>query len=292
MSNPFSPSRAALLAAFALLQAWPMLAVAQSPPGGPEQERQALVQALQKRFPGTTPNDWAGGAEGLAYRRGGVVEAIPFNAENSTNAADILAIGHKAWERKFRNGKSLAQCFPNGGKRAAAAYPQFDPKSRQVVTLEAAIDRCLVLHGEPALGNRDPSAMAPVVAYLRSLSDGQKLSVRAAAGPAQDALASGRALFRRRMGQQNYACASCHVRYAGENFGAKVLSPVVGQAAAWPRVEPGSRVRTLQMQFQACMKRTGAEPFPLGSDDLNNLEYYVSFLSNGVTLRPMGVHRD
>ena len=67
----------------------------------PEQQRQALIQALQKRFPGTSPADWVLGAENPSA----AVQAIPLNADNATNSADILAIGKKAWDRKFKNGK-------------------------------------------------------------------------------------------------------------------------------------------------------------------------------------------
>ena len=103
-----------------LLLAAPIFA---APPGlptyTPEQERQAMIQALQKRLPGTGPADWSNG--GAAYEP--TVTAVPLNADNATNLADILAIGKKRWQQKFSNGKTLANCFPNGGRRVAASYP-------------------------------------------------------------------------------------------------------------------------------------------------------------------------
>lgn len=264
----------------------PLSSRAQSAPT-PDQQRQALIQVLQKRLPGSTPNDWVLGANNPAT----AVQAIPLNADNATNSADILAIGKKAWDRKFRNGKSLANCFPNAGKRVSATYPQFEPKARQVVTVEMAINRCLTLHGEAEIEAANSVVMGPLSAHFKSLSDGQRLMVRVATSQAREKFDAGRALFQRRIGQQDVACASCHVQNAGNIFGQQGLSAVVGQAVTWPRIQPGGQVLTLQMQFQRCMLRSGAEPFALGSEELNNLEYFHAFISNGLPTRTLAVQR-
>ncbi len=257
----------------------------------PEQDRQAIVQAIQQRYPGTSPVDWVIGAEGLTVTPGSIVTAIPFDSDNATNSADILAIGRKIWERKFKNGKSMAACFPNVGKRVAATYPQFDAKTRQVVTLEVAINRCLQLHREPEIDYANHAVIGPLTAYLRSLSDGQKLAVRIGSAAARDRYDAGKSLYQRRIGQLDYACASCHVQHAGGLYGQVGLSPAIGQAANWPRLEPGGKVRTLHMQFQNCMLRTRAEPFAPGSDEYNNLEYFLTFLSNGLPIRTLATQR-
>ncbi|MBL8512295.1 MAG: sulfur oxidation c-type cytochrome SoxA [Betaproteobacteria bacterium] len=259
----------------------PLIAAAEATP---EEERSALIQVLQKRLPGTSPSDWVLGTGSIARE----IQAIPLNADNATNSADILAIGKKRWERKFANGKSLAACFPNGGKRVATTYPQFDTKLKQVVTFEMAINRCLALHGEPEIGMNDVATLGPLAAYARSLSSGQKLTIRVATQPARDKYAAGKRLFHQRIGRQNFACASCHIQYAGTVYTQEGrsynLSPAIGQAANWPRLEPGGQVRTLQRQFQRCMQKSGAAPFGLGSAEFNNLEYYLTFLSNGLPL--------
>ena len=263
----------------------PLISRGQTPPT-PDQQRQSLVLTLQKRMPGTNPADWVQGANPSM-----VVQAIPLNTDNATNSADILAIGRKAWDRKFKTGKSLAICFPNAGKRVAATYPQFDVKARQVVTVEMAINRCLALHGEPEIAATNVALMGPLSAYFKSLSDGQRLTVRVGSLQAREKYDAGLAMFQRRIGQQDAACASCHVQNAGNVYQKQGLSAVIGQAVTWPRLEPGGRVLGLQAQFQRCMQRSGAEPFPLGSEELNNLEYFHAFMSNGLMMRTLAVQR-
>jgi sulfur-oxidizing protein SoxA len=40
------------------------------------------------------------------------------------------------------------------------------------------------------------------------------------------------------------------------------------------------------------MKKAGAEPFLLGSEEFNNLEYFHAYVSNGLPIRPLVVQRD
>jgi L-cysteine S-thiosulfotransferase len=253
----------------------------------PEQQRLTLIQALQQRLPGTNPADWVQGADGPA----GAVQVISLNADNATNAADILAIGKKIWDRKFKDGKSLASCFPNAGKRVAASYPQFDTKTRQVITVEMAINRCFALHFEPEIEFTSANVMGPLSAYFKGLSDGQRLMVRVGNAQAREKFESGLALYQRRIGQKDFACASCHVLNAGGLHEGHGLSAAVGQAVTWPRLQPGGRVLSLQTQFQQCMQKSGAEPFVTGSEEFNNLEYFLAFISNGLTLRVLAVQR-
>ncbi len=259
----------------------------------PELERTALIKLLQKRLPGSGPADWTAG---MAANVAGV-NVMPLSPEYSTNFADVLAIGKKMWDRPFANGKSLAKCFANGGKGLATAYPQYDAKAQRLITLEMALNDCRVAQGEKEIAPANTGVMGPLLAYARNLSTGQKLNIRVTGAPALDQYEAGKALFQRRMGDMAYACASCHVLHAGSIYvegagGAegevrRVLPPAVGAAAAWPRVQPGGTVRTLQMQFQTCMLRTGASPFPLGSEAMNALEYYLVQLSHGLTISPL-----
>lgn len=251
----------------------------------PERDRASLIGGLQKRFPGIPVDEWSHG--GASFAPGVLV--TPLGGNNATNVNDILAIGKKTWERKFRNGKSLAACFANGGQRVAATYPQVDAKSYTVVTLEMSINACLKLHSEPSFSMHDSLTMGAVSAYFRSLSIGQKLNVRVNGSAAALQYSEGRQWFSKRLGDKDLACASCHVLQAGqirvENGKSVGLSPAIGQVLSWPRVEPGGSVRTLHHQFQRCMERVGAVPFVVGSTEFGQLEYFLSAVSSGLTVR-------
>jgi L-cysteine S-thiosulfotransferase len=266
-----------------------------------EQVRLSIVRVLQKKISDTNSSALQEVDELSIPGNDGVAQAIPFNRENETNSADVLAIGKKMWQKKFKGGKSFSNCFANGGKRVAATYPQFDPNEQQVVTLEMALNRCLALHGEPEIAAGNTVAISPLLVYVRSLSEGVRISIRVPSEAALEKFVAGKTLFARRIGQANFACASCHLAQAGQRFGISPdngtrarfinLSPVTNHATSWPKLEPGGTLRTLQMQFQHCMRRSGAEAFDIGADDLNNLEYFYTYLSNGLPIRTLTVHR-
>ncbi|MEP7262212.1 MAG: sulfur oxidation c-type cytochrome SoxA, partial [Usitatibacter sp.] len=152
-----------------------------------------------------------------------------------------------------------------------------------VITLEMAINQCLKAHKEALYDPIDPATMGRVVAYLRSLSDGRKVAVRIPAA-AEARFEQGRRLYFSRMGQRNYACASCHLQSAGKHYGEVPLSAVVGQATHWPVIRDGKAV-TLQARMRECLEVMGAAPFPAGSEELNHLEYFLTYLSNDLPIK-------
>jgi L-cysteine S-thiosulfotransferase len=257
----------------------------------PEQDRAHLISILQKRFPALAIDDWSQGSSAITPG----VAVTPLGGANATNVNDILAIGQKQWSQKFQNGKSLASCFPNSPTSTTSArnkatnniattYPQFDATTGMVISLEMAVQQCFSANNEVAPTNS--MQFDALIAYIRSLAVGQKLNVRLTSPAAIERYQAGRAWFSRRIGEKDKACASCHVLQAGETVDGVVYSPAVGQVLAWPRIEPGGTVRRLHQQFQRCMQRVGAEPFALSSPVFNDLEYFLSSISNGLTIRP------
>ena len=258
------------LALAALIPAAPCFASAES-------VRSAITARLQQLQPGVAVSSYPLGAAAFD-------EALREQAEApAAGAPQVVAAGRKIWARKFRNGRSLASCFPNGGRRVAAAYPQYDSRLKRLITLEMAINQCLKTHKEPLIEHGDPATMGAVTAYLRTLSNRRKMAVRVPARAAPR-FEDGRRLYFTRMGQRNYACASCHIAGAGKRFGETPLSAAVGQATHWPVIRDGAPV-TLHMRMRECLELMGAAPFPAGSEELNQIEYFLSYLSNGLPLR-------
>ena len=222
------------------------------------------------RFLGSLPDGEPGYAE-------------PATSSDESAVRNAMERGRALWTRKFKDKRSLSGCFPNGGRRAAAVYPQYDARVKRVVTLEMAINQCLKVHHEALLDPLEPD-MAAIVTYARSLGRGQKLNVRVPAA-AQARFDEGKRLYFTRMGQRNFACASCHAQAAGKRYGAIILPPAKGLVANSAAAADG-KVLTLQARMRQCLERMGAAPFPAGSDELNHLEYYVAQQSNGMPLEP------
>ena len=269
------------LAAFALA----LCVCAPALAAAPDVVRSEIAATLRERMPQLAPQEYVLGAAALDADLRRAVE------ENAAASAPTVAAGQALWTRKFKNGRTLSGCFPNGGRRVAAAYPQFDPRLKRVITLEMAINQCLKAHGESLYEHGDPATMGAVMAYLRSLSNGQKVAVRVPPA-AEERFEQGRRLYVSRLGQRNYACASCHVRGAGKRYEDTPISPAIGQATHWPVIRNGQAI-TLQERMRECLELMGAAPFPAGSEELNNLEYFLTYLSNGLPMaanpwRPAG----
>jgi len=270
----FPDARLPLLLVLVLAGPLPALASA-------EGVRNDIVSGLREQFPALAPADLAAGSAAFDPVRGAEAE----RNRPAPGAAEAIEAGRRIWTRKFPDRRSLAGCFPNGGRRIAASYPQYDTRLKRVVTLETAINQCLKTHGQPLLEAGDPDTMGVVLAYLRSLSDGQKIAVRVTSAPAEQRFEEGRRLYTTRMGQQNYACASCHLGHPGRYFGDVAIPAAIGAGAQWPFLRDGRAV-TLQMRIRECLERMGAAPYPAGSDELAHLEYFLTYLSNGIPIRP------
>ena len=245
---------------------------------GPEGVKSALAERLKQQVAELGASDYALGSAAFDPELRAKIDA------QKDAAAPVVEEGARIWKRKFADKRSLGACFPNGGRRIAAHYPQYDPRLKRVVTLEMAINQCLKVHQEPLFETADPATMGAATAYVRSLSEGLKLAVRVPAA-GEPSFEQGRRLYFARMGQRNYACASCHVQNAGKHYGDAALSAAIGQATYWPIVRDGRAV-TLQAQIRECLERMGAAAFSAGSDELNDLEYFLTYLSNGLPLKP------
>jgi L-cysteine S-thiosulfotransferase len=147
-----------------------------------------------------------------------------------------------------------------------------------------ALNDCLRANAEPELpyGQR---AMGVLTAYARTLSDGTPIDVRIDSPAALEKYEAGKALFFRRIGQLNAACAGCHLNNAGNTMRMEIISPALGHAAHWPIFRGGEELMTFQGRFNRCMEQMRAAPYGYASEEWNNLEYFLTYISNGIPLR-------
>jgi sulfur-oxidizing protein SoxA len=256
----------------------PAIAMDQSTP---EQDRQRWTQYFAQRYPGIAPEEYVYGAmitnPGAREQYEQIMEFPPFLGD--------IEKGKKLWETPFKNGKTFADCFPDGGHNVLGNYPYFDDNLGRVITFENALNACLRVNGEApfAYGERQP--MGVLTAYARTLSDGMRMNVRVDSPGALAKYEAGKDLFFRRIGQLNAACAGCHIYYAGNTMRMEIISPALGHATHWPIFRGGEQLMTFQGRFKRCMEQMRAVPYGFDSEEWNNLEYFLSAISNGLPLK-------
>jgi L-cysteine S-thiosulfotransferase len=247
----------------------------------PEDDRRAYVSFFQARFPAAPIDDY-------------VLGSFMLNAAGRRHYEDIMAFppfepdidrGRALWETPFRNGRTYADCLPGGGRMLAGSYPRYDAGQRRVVTFEMVLNRCRADNGEAEYRYDDRATMGVLTAYARTLSDGMRMDIRVDSPEAVTRYEAGKAFFERRIGQMNFSCANCHVQNAGRVMRMEVISPALGQAAHFPVFRGGDALYTLHARYTRCMEQVRAEPLPMGGETFNDLEYFHSFMSNGLPLK-------
>jgi sulfur-oxidizing protein SoxA len=200
-----------------------------------------------------------------------------------------LDAGKEMFSKPFKNGKTYADCFANGGIGIRQNYPYFDEKEGKVVTLELALNRCREANGEASLSYVKDD-MASLTAYMAFTSRGKPFDIKIPNDPrALAAYENGKRYFYTRRGQLNFSCASCHVQSPGEHLRAEILAPALGILNAMPIYRSEwSGMGTISRRFVTCNSQTRAVPLEPQSDEYRDLEYYLSYVSNGLPISGPG----
>jgi sulfur-oxidizing protein SoxA len=197
--------------------------------------------------------------------------------------------GKELFETKFKNGKSFAECFPEGGIGIRQNYPYFDTKAGEVVTLESAVNACRTDNGEKPYSYTSDD-MASVTAYMAFTSRGKPFDIKIPDDPrALAAYEKGKEYFYTRRGQLNFSCASCHIQSPGQRIRAEVLAPALGILAAMPiyRSEWGG-MGTISRRFMSCNSQVRETPLQAQDELYRDVEYYLSYMSNGLPIAGPG----
>jgi sulfur-oxidizing protein SoxA len=270
-----------LVSGLMLLVSGPLLA-------DPESDRLAFVNYFEERFPDVELEAYVNGVYALdeaSYEQWLQIEEFP---------PYELAVedGEELFNTPFANGKSYADCFDNGGIGIRQNYPYFDADRGEVVTLEYAINLCREANGEEPLGYKK-GAIASISAYMAYTSRGNRFEMTIPDDPrALAAYNNGKQYFYSKRGQLNFSCADCHVNNAGMHIRADKLSPSLGHPTHFPvyRSKWGE-LGTLHRRFDGCNKQVRAEPLPAQGEDYRDLEYFLTYMSNGMETNGPGARK-
>jgi sulfur-oxidizing protein SoxA len=259
----------------------------------PQHDLKEFRAYFLKRFPGVKLQDFADGIYGIDKGRRAEWEAMeefpPYEP------------GVEAGKNMFAK-YNVGKCFKNGGIGIRQNYPWFDTKSGKVHTLEGDIMRCLKKNGVDVKAEKikfGKGKLAAISAYMGYTSRGKKLNVVIPNDPRALAVYNrGKHHFYAKRGQLNLACADCHMYNSGKLARANLLSPALGHVSHFPVYRKkwefgGDPVLggfgTIERRYGGCNKQVRAKPFKPQSDEYIALEYFETYMSNGIKVNAPGV---
>lgn len=255
----------------------------------PEQDRTRFRHYYKEKFPQLELADYRNGVyaiDPVARQSWQAIEEFP-PYENA------IEQGKNLFDKPFADGKKYADCFPEKDQGIANRYPQWDKTRNEVITLSMAINDCRNTHHEPPLAY-EKDDMINLLAYLAYLSRGKPISISIPLNDprALTAYEQGKAFYYRRHGQLNFACATCHVQNVGKRLRSELLTPSLGHTGNWPvyRLKWGE-TGTLHRRFAECLTQIRAKPYPEQSIEFRNLEFFLSYMSNGVPVSGPSVRK-
>ncbi|WOJ97202.1 sulfur oxidation c-type cytochrome SoxA [Congregibacter brevis] len=258
-----------------------LFAISAAATAGPEEDRNALRAFYEQRFPDVELDAHVDGAYALdADKREQWLEMEDFPPYE-------IAIddGADRYDEPLADGGSYADCLGENAPAVKHRFPRFDPESGEVETLEQRINSCRSAAGDEPWDYLGPE-MSSLMAFIAYESRGQQFAIEVPEDPrAQAAYNDGKEFFYTRRGQLNFACSSCHVSMAGNALRAERLSAALGHATHWPVYRlKWKEVGPLHKRFIECNSQVRAVPLEAQSDSYRNLEYFLTYMSNGMTL--------
>lgn len=281
---------AVIVSAICMLTA-PLLGTA----ANPEQDLKDFRAYFTERFPDVPLQDFTNGVYSVDKASRDQWEAF----EDFPPYEIYVEKGEALFNKPFQNGKTFASCFPNAKKGMKQDYPYFDKNRGEVITVELAINECLEKNGEKPFKYKK-GKMTHLSAYISYQSRGDKVDVEIVDTPeSMQWYERGKKHFYAKRGQLNMSCADCHYYNAGNRVRADILSPALGHTTHFPvyrnkwsmASDSGDGMGTLHRRYGGCNKQVRAKPFAAQSEEYRALEYFHTYMSNGLTLNGPGIRK-
>jgi sulfur-oxidizing protein SoxA len=251
----------------------------------PEDDLADFQNYFKNKFPNTEFSDYKNGVYSIDPSSREQWESIEEFPPYEIN----IEQGEELFNTPFKNGNTYASCFKNNGIGIRQNYPYFDEDKDEIITLELAINNCRKKNGEKPLSYYKGGSMADISAYMAYTSRGKIIDIKIPNYKAEEAYEAGKKLYFTKVGQLNFSCADCHVYYTGTKLRADITSPAIGHTTHFPvyRSRVG-RMVTLHERFAGCLNRVRAKPFKAQLDEYKNLEYFLTYMSNGLEINGPG----
>src|SRR5262249_36148470 len=155
--------------------------------------------------------------------------------------------------------RACADCHSEAAQSmrgVAVRYPAFDAKRGGAIDLEERINLCRLEQQQAPALKRESKELLALAAYVAHQSRG--LPIASNDERLKPTIEAGRALFERRQGQLNLACAHCHDEHWGQQLAGNTIPQ--GHPTGYPlyRLE-WQALGSLQRRLRNCMIGMRAE---------------------------------
>lgn len=199
--------------------------------------------------------------------------------------------GEALWQKSAGlTGKACVSCHAAAAssmKGVAARYPAFDTALQRPINLSQRINQCRQKHQRAEPLRDESQELLSLESYVAFQSRGMPIT------PPDDvrllpSRLQGEQRFLQRIGQLNLSCAQCHDENAGRRLGSSLIPQA--HPAGYPiyRLE-WQALGSLQRRLRNCMSGVRAEPFAYGSQELVELELYLTARARGMPMETPGV---
>ena len=196
------------------------------------------------------------------------------------------------WKQAGADGKSCASCHSNAKtefKTWAASMPRWEPRLNKVLGVEEFVTR----HAKAATGATwlmETDENRAMSVYLRYLANGNPIRVDTASAASKAAIARGKALANRKVGELNFACTDCHGKSANHWIRGQWLGEPAGQYDHFPTWRTSLlAIWDIRQRFQWCQVNIRGDELPPDAKEYGDLEIYLASLNDGRKLSVPGI---
>jgi len=218
------------------------------------------------------------------------------NLDPTNNLAVHAAENAQAlWIKRGPAGKACADCHRDGPEKSmkgvATRYPKYLAKYRRVMSIEDF----LTMHVPETTGMEMLSQSADnlsMTILIKMQSNGMRVNLDLKSPEMKASLGRGKALYEKKVGMRNHACADCHSNAPGKGankfLGGRLLddleSGLTNHFPLWWTLR--NSVWDIRKRIQWCMLPIGMNYLPADSVEYAELELYLTSFAHG---KPMNV---
>jgi L-cysteine S-thiosulfotransferase len=196
------------------------------------------------------------------------------------------------WKQVGAAGKSCQSCHSDpktAFKAWAASMPKWEPRLNKVLGVEEFVTR----HAKATTGANwlmETTDNRAVSVYLRNLANGEPINIDTKSAESKAAIARGKALTERKIGELNFACTDCHGKSANHWIRGQWLGELKGQYDHFPTWRTSLlAIWDIRQRFQWCQVNIRADELPPDAKEYGDLELYLATQSQGLKLSVPGI---